>query len=246
MRNLHDLKSFHENALNEWNATALIMKEAMQGEPDTRTAFVEVLLALSDLAGKDANKRTHLLKAGNIVLHGMTDGKTSPTPPPLPVVPTKTPDRWKTVRRVALTLLVFVLCAASFAGGFALNMPMVISHVPRLTTKTPEPSSTPEDVIRQFIAAAHRQDKPAIIALYHPEVRKRLSGYDVDLDLVEDLYRYNKDAVQPLETSIESVQEETTAKAIITLRIPNTDKTESGTIHLRKFENTWYLVDTQI
>lgn len=232
--------------MNEWNATALIMKEALKDEPDARKTFVEVVLALSDMAGKDAIKRQNILKAGNIVLHGMTDGKWPKTPPPLPVEHTKKPDRWKTARRVLLTLLVLLLCAGSFAGGFALNMPMVISHVPRLTTKTPEASSTPEEVIRQFIAAAHRQDKPAIIALYHPEVRKRLSGYDVDLDLVEDLYEYNKDAVQPLETTIESIQEETTAKAIITLRIPNTDKTESGTMHLRKFENTWYLVDTQI
>ena len=68
----------------------------------------------------------------------------------------------------------------------------------------------------------------------------------MDIDLVEDLYRYNKEAVQPLETHIESIQEDSTAKAIITLRIPNTDKTETGTIFLRKFENTWYLVDTQI
>ena len=246
MKNLHDLKSFHENALNEWNATALIMKEAIHGEKEASQAFVEVVLALSDMAGTDAKKRQNIVKAGGVLLHALSAGKCPTTPPPLPPEPTKKPDRWKGVRRVLLTLFVLLLCAGSFAGGFALNMPMVISHVPRLTTKTPEPSSTPEEVIRQFIAAAHRQDKPAIIALYHPEVRKRLSGYDIDLDLVEDMYRYNKDAVQPLETSIESIQEETTAKAIITLRIPNTDKTESGTMHLRKFENTWYLVDTQI
>ena len=147
MRNLHELKSFHENALNEWNATALIMKEALKDEPDTRKTFIEVVLALSDMAGKDANKRKNLLKAGNIVLHGMTDGKIYETPPlPPPTEAPKKVDRWKGVRRVLFSLLVVILCAGSFAGGFALNMPMVISHVPRLTTKTPEPSSTPEEV----------------------------------------------------------------------------------------------------
>ena len=180
------------------------------------------------------------------MLHGLADGKWPKLPPPLPPDPPKTNDRWRTARRVALTLLVCILCAGAFAGGFALNMPMVISHVPRLTTKTPAPSRTPEEVITQFITAAHRHDKPAIVELYHPEVRKRLSSYDIDFDLIDHLYEYNKQAVQPLETSIESIQEETTAKALITLRIPNTDKTESGTFLLRKYENTWYLMDTQI
>ena len=245
MRNLHDLKSFHENALNEWNATALIMKEAMKDEKDTRQAFVEIVLALADMAKQDAKKRQNIVKAGGVLLHALSDGKWPKTPPPLPEQPKKT-DRWKGVRRVALTLLVIMLCAGSFAGGFALNMPMVISHLPRLTTTTPEPSSTPQEAIRQFIAAAHRHEKPALIRFYHPEVRKRLSEYEIDVDFAEDLYQYNKYAVQPIETHIESVQEETTATAIITLRIPNTDKTESGTIHLRKFEDNWYLVDIQI
>lgn len=245
MKPLHELKSFHEHALNEWNATALIMKEAMKDEKDTRQAFVEIVMELSDIAGKDAKKRQNIVKAGSILLHALAEGKWPTTPPPLPVPP-KTVDRWKTARRVLLTLLVVVLCAGAFSGGFALNMPVVISHLPRVTTKTPEPSSTPEEVIRQFIDAAHRHDLPAIIALYHPEVRKRLDGYDVDNEIAEELYEYNQQAVRSLETHIESIEEETTAKAIITLRIPNTDKTESGTIHLRKFEDTWYLVDTQI
>lgn len=77
MRNLHDLKSFHENALNEWSATAIIMKEALKDEPDTRKTFVEVVLALSDMAGKDAKKRQNLLKAGHVVLHGLADGKSA-------------------------------------------------------------------------------------------------------------------------------------------------------------------------
>ncbi len=241
MRNLHDLKSFHENALNEWNSTALIMKEALKDGPDTRKTFVEVVLVLSDMAGKDAIKRQNIIKAGQVILHSMSDRTSPKMSNPVPVEITKKPDRWKSVRRVALTLFVLILCVGSFAGGFALNMPMVISHLPRLTTKTPEPSSTPEEVIRQYMNAIHRHDKPAIIALYHPEVRKKLSGYDVDI--ADNLYRYNRDAVQPLETHIESVQEDTTAKAIITLRIPNTDKTDSRTIRLRKFENIWYLSD---
>ena len=125
-------------------------------------------------------------------------------------------------------------------------MPVVISHLPRLSTTPPKPSSTPEEVIRQFVEASHRRDIPAIVALYHPEVRKRLNGYEVDDEIAEVLYEYGVEAVRPLETHIESVQEETTAKAIITLRIPNTNRTETGTIHLRKFENVWYLINSQI
>ena len=87
MRNLHELKSFHENALSEWNATALIMKEAMKGETDTRKTFVEVVVALSDMAGKDVTKRKNLIKAGYIVLHSMADGTWPKTPPPPSVKP---------------------------------------------------------------------------------------------------------------------------------------------------------------
>ena len=68
---------------------------------------------------------------------------------------------------------VVIIGVGAFAAGFAANMPMVISHLPRLSTTTPKPSDTPEEVIRQFIEAAHRHDIPAVIALYHP----RMSGW---------------------------------------------------------------------
>ena len=243
MRNLHELKSFHENALNEWNATALIMKEALKDEPDARKIFVEVVLALSDMAGKDAIKRQNILKAGNIVLHGMTDGKWPKTPPPLPVEQTKMPDRWKTVRRVALTLLVLVLCAGAFAGGFALNMPLVVSHLPKLTKNLPEPSNTPEQAIEQYFKAAYRHDIPAVIAMYHPEVRQHVSE-DIDrLDIVNDIYEYNTQAVEPIETHLDSIQEERTAKAYMTLRLPHSKEQETGLVLLRQFENAWYIMN---
>lgn len=243
MRNLHELKSFHENALNEWNATALIMKEALKDEPDARKTFVEVVLALSDMAGKDAAKRKNIIKAGHIVLHSMADGKLPKTPPPLPPEPPKPVDRWKGVRRVSLTLFVLLLCAGSFAGGFALNTPLVVSHLPKLTSSTPEPSNTPEQAINQYFEAAYRHDIPAVIAMYHPEVRQKVSN-DVDnLDIVNDIYEYNKQAAQPVKTHLDSIQEERTAKAIMTLRLPGSDEQESGMILLRQFDNAWYIMN---
>ena len=243
MRNLHDLKSFHENALNEWNATALIMKEAMKDEPDTRKTFVEVFLALSDMAGTDANKRKNLLKAGHVVLHGLADGKWPKLPPPLPPEPPKKVDRWKGARRVALTFLVLLLCAGAFTGGFALNMPMVISHVPKLTKTLPEPSSTPEQAIESYFKAAQRHDIPAVLAMYHPEVRQYVSE-DVDrLDVVNDIYEYNAQAIQPIETHLDSLQEERTAKAYMTLRLPHSNEQETGLVLLRQFENAWYIMN---
>ena len=243
MRNLHDLKSFHENALNEWNATALIMKEAMQGEPDTRKAFVEVMLALSEMAGTDAQKRRNLLKAGDIVLHGLADGKWPKTPPPLPPESSKKVDRWKGVRRVFLTLLVLLLCAGSFAGGFALNMPLVVSHLPKLTKTLPEPSNTPEQAIDSYFKAAQRHDIPSVLAMYHPEVRKSISD-DIDrLDVVNDIYEYNAQAVEPIEFHLDSLQEERTAKAYMTLRLPHSNEQETGLILLRQFEDAWYIMN---
>lgn len=243
MRNLHELKSFHENALSEWNATALIMKEAMKGETDTRKTFVEVVVALSDMAGKDVTKRKNLIKAGYIVLHSMADGTWPKTPPPLPQESQKKPDRWKGVRRVVLTLFALILCAGSFAGGFALNMPLVVSHLPKLTKSTPEPSNTPEQAIEQYFEAVYRHDIPAIIAMYHPEVRQEVSDDVNKLDVVNDIYEYNKQAAKPVETHLDSVQEDRTAKAFMTFRLPNSGKQESGMILLRQFENAWYIMN---
>ena len=241
MKNLHDLKSFHENALNEWNATALIMKEAMKGETDTRKTFMEVVIALSDMAGKDINKRRNLIKAGHIVLHSMSEGKLPQTPPPLPPEPTKKVDRWKGVRRVFLTLLVVLLCAGSFAGGMALNTPNVLAKLPGIVTEQ-IPTSSPEHVIQQLMAAIIRNDKAAVIALYHPEQRKDLSSYQIDF--VDDFQRYTKDAAHPLTAKVESVQENATAKALVT--ISYIDRAETATVRLSKFENQWYLVQFDI
>ena len=169
MRNLHDLKSFHENALNEWNATALIIKEAMKDEPDTRKTFVEVVLALSDMAGKDAKKRQNLLKAGHVVLHGLADGKWPKTPPPLPPVEQpKKPDRWKGVRRVFLVLSIILLCVGSFAGGFALNTPRVVSYLPSKSTPA-EPSNTPEELLTQYVEAVSHKDIQRALGLFTPK-----------------------------------------------------------------------------
>ena len=164
----------------------------------------------------------------------------------MPKAPVVSRSVWRTVKRATLLIAVIGLCLGAFAAGFAANMPMVISHLPRLSTTTPKPSSTPEEVIRQFIEAAHRHDMPAVIALYHPEVRKRLNGHDIDMDIVEDLHEYGQEAVRSLETHIESVEEDYSAKAIVTLRIPNTNKSDTGAIYLRQFQGVWYLLRTEI
>lgn len=234
MKNLHDLKSFHENALNEWNATALIMKEALKDEPDTRKTFVEVVLALSDMAGKDAKKRQNVIKAGHIVLHSMSDGKLPKTPPLPPEL--KKPEKKKKAGRVLLFLLVLFLCTGAFAGGFLLNTPNMLANLPGQLTKA-IPTSSPEQVIQQLMAAIIRNDKSAVIALYHPEQRKDLNSYQIDF--VDDFQRYANNAANPITSKIESVQEEATAKALVTISYNN--RAETVTVRLRKFEHQWYL-----
>ena len=244
MRKLQDYKSYKENILDEWNATALFLQEVLREETAAARprAFVQSVMSFTIMAGANAPRRANLLKAGELVLSSLH----LETPPSVPKAPVVSRSMWRTVKHTALLIAVIGLCLGAFAAGFAMNMPLVISHLPRLSTTPPKPSSTPEEVIRQFVEASHRRDIPAIVALYHPEVRKRLNGYEVDDEIAEVLYEYGAEAVRPLETHIESVQEETTAKAIITLRIPNTNRTETGTIHLRKFENVWYLINSQI
>lgn len=150
-------------------------------------------------------------------------------------------DRWKGVRRVLLTLLVLPLCAGSFAGGMALNTPNVLAKLPGIVTEQ-IPTSTPEQVIQQLIAAIIRNDKAAVIALYHPEQRKELNNYHIDF--VDDFQRYTKDAAHPLTAKVESVQENATAKALVT--ISYSDRAETATVRLSKFENQWYLIQFDI
>lgn len=236
MRNLHELKSFHERALDEWNATALIMKEAMKDEKDTRQAFVETVLALTDIAGQDARKRQNIVKAGGILLHALSDGKWPKTPPPLPEPPKKT-DRWKGVRHVAITLLVIMLCVVSFAGGFALNIPKVISTLPSISTPA-EPSNTPEEVLQQLVEAVSRKDWQRILGLYHPNARKELRLDSIEYQ-VEDIADAFEKGVMP-RLRIEGIEQETRSKLFTTI-IVNEQQVEKKNIYLRQFENTWYI-----
>lgn len=103
--------------------------------------------------------------------------------------------------------------------------------------KKRNPTSSPEQVIQQLMAAIIRNDKSAVIALYHPEQRKDLNSYQIDF--VDDFQRYTKDTAHPLTAKIENVQEDSTAKALVT--VSYNDRTETATVRLRKFESQWYL-----
>lgn len=237
MRNLHDLKSFHENALNEWNATALIMKEAMKDEKDTRQAFVEIVLALADMAKQDAKKRQNIVKAGGVLLHALSDGKWPKTPPPLPPDPPKKNDRWRGVRRALLTFLVIMLCAGSFAGGFALNIPKVISTLPSISTPA-KPSNTPEELLQQLVEAVSRKDWQRILGLYHPNARKELRLDSIEYQ-VEDIAEAFEKGVMP-RLRIEGIEQDTRSKLFTTI-IVNEQQVEKKNIYLKQFENVWYI-----
>lgn len=55
-----------------------------------------------------------------------------------------------------------------------------------------------------------------------------MSRKNITLDVVNDIYEYNTQAIEPIETHLDSLQEERTAKAYMTLRLPHSHEQESG------------------
>lgn len=234
MKNIQTLKSFHERALDEWNSAALVMKEAISGEKDTHRAFVEILLTLADMAGKDKQKRQNLLRAGDVILHSIAADSTPKMSPTALSELAEKSDRWK---RIALIILACLLCVGSFAGGFALNTPKVVSSLPSTSTSA-TPSNTPEELLQQLVEAIPRKDWQRILGLYHPIIRKDLRANSIESQIA-DIDRAFKQGVMP-QLRIEGIEYDLRAKLFTTI-IVNQQQIAKKTINLKQFENVWYI-----
>ena len=104
MRKIQDYKSYKENILDEWNATALFLQEVLREESAAARprAFVQSVMSFTIMAGANAPRRANLLKAGELVLSSLH----LETPPPVPKKPMAFRGAWRTVKRAALLIAV--------------------------------------------------------------------------------------------------------------------------------------------
>ena len=246
--NLTPLTSFHERTLDEWNSTAKVLLEATKTVAPAKRlqTFMQTVIELSEVAGKNLPRRHNLVKAGEVVLHGIfyvKDERSEPTPKQNPL-PSEEPSLWQTtvtfVRRAFLFLLILTLCAGAFQFGRLSVVPPKAAATATTVTPVSKPEVTADIVVGNYIDAAYEGNMTRVLELFHPDKVKQQGNLIIaeTTELAKQLPQFNEIKTLKVET-------EETAQVIVSF-INKVGKTRPGQFYLKKDEGQWRLTELDL
>ena len=68
---VYQLKTYHEHALDEWNATARVLYEAVnlsKVEQERHHTFIKTIMELTEIAKGNETRKENIIKAASIML----------------------------------------------------------------------------------------------------------------------------------------------------------------------------------
>lgn len=247
MMNLHQFKSYHERALDQWNSTAMIIVEAMNTTPKPQRPqmFISIILALSDVAGANQARRNNITKGAEVILNSLLDGSGVPNisiqrTPPLPAPPTFGTRFKRGVFRTITIVFLIALAIGSFFAGRASLQPRIASYIPVFKNITIDPEASPEEIVQKFLESVRQRNTQQILALFHPDEIKKRGGF-----IIRETTEMAEEYPKIQEINMLSTDREETAHIIVDFVYRSGD-TETGKFVLQKYHAQWHIMDFTI
>ena len=240
--NIHQLKSFHENSLDQWNSIAIVLKEAFNTAPQDQRAqqFLQAVMALLDIAGTNQTRRDNIVKGANVVLQGLVHETERIPARPEEKTTSASPSFGKRLttlfQRIGVILLILVGIAGAFLVGRLSMHPKIISLIPTVSPAPPSELS-PDKLVQQYFTTNQSNDMSQVLALFSADTVKTRGEY-----LVRRATFLAQTFSSIQEIKILKLETEETAQVMVSV-MNKQGSSQVGEFRLQKDQGEWRLVD---